>query len=80
MDWQKERLEIKAKSGSCKECYLDPICGGVWEEYIYHYGEEEFVPVRSMMSFMKAASKLQIKQRFLKSMIRGNVANDSRVD
>jgi len=34
IDWQKERISIKAKLKSCRECAYFHICEGIWREYI----------------------------------------------
>jgi MoaA/NifB/PqqE/SkfB family radical SAM enzyme len=45
MDWQKERLAIKAKASQCRNCKYFYVCEGVWEEYLRLYGSDEFKPV-----------------------------------
>ncbi len=34
IDWQKERISIKAKLPKCKNCKYFNICEGIWKEYI----------------------------------------------
>jgi len=34
IDWQKERISIKTKLKSCRECAYFHICEGIWREYI----------------------------------------------
>jgi len=46
MNWQKERLSIKAKAPQCKDCKYFFVCEGVWREYIELYGDREFEPIR----------------------------------
>jgi MoaA/NifB/PqqE/SkfB family radical SAM enzyme len=45
IDWQKNRLYMKAKTKRCAECKYFNICEGVWEEYIDFFGTDEFKPV-----------------------------------
>ncbi len=44
-DWEQIRLSAKSKSYKCVYCKYNPICEGVWSEYIVLYGEEEFIPI-----------------------------------
>lgn len=50
MDWQKERLSIKAKAPQCKKCKYFFVCEGVWMEYIELYGSKEFKPIKGKAS------------------------------
>lgn len=34
IDWQKERIKIKAKTKNCGDCVYFKICEGIWHEYI----------------------------------------------
>ncbi|QNU66188.1 radical SAM protein [Ruminiclostridium herbifermentans] len=61
-DWKKLRIEIKSKADICKECLMNMLCEGVWEEYISNYGQEEFVPLTDLKKFMSALTKIQTLQ------------------
>ena len=45
LDWTKVRRAIKRKGVSCQACSVDLICEGPWEEYVDHFGFDEFVPL-----------------------------------
>ncbi|MBN2094936.1 MAG: radical SAM protein [Candidatus Aenigmarchaeota archaeon] len=45
IDWQRNRISIKAKSKNCTNCKFFNICEGVWKEYLEKYGSEELKPV-----------------------------------
>jgi len=34
IDWQKERINIKTKTESCRKCVYFNLCEGIWKEYI----------------------------------------------
>lgn len=42
---QKNRRKYRYKAESCKQCKFDPICIGVWKNYVNFYGFDEFKPV-----------------------------------
>lgn len=63
-DWQKVRREIKSKAKVCEKCFFNEICEGVWQEYIYHYGEDEFKEVTDLKQFITALSKIQKLEEF----------------
>ncbi|MBN2094953.1 MAG: radical SAM protein [Candidatus Aenigmarchaeota archaeon] len=45
LDWQKERISMKAKPKDCRRCKLFGICEGVWKEYLTkNLLEKELVP------------------------------------
>lgn len=66
VDWSKRRLEIKSKAKACKKCYFNDLCEGVWEEYIHYYGEEEFIPVTEVKTFMNVLNKVQTLNKIKK--------------
>jgi MoaA/NifB/PqqE/SkfB family radical SAM enzyme len=45
INWQKERISIKAKLEKCRDCKYFNVCEGIWKEYlIYNY--ETLEPIR----------------------------------
>lgn len=36
----------RQKRAECKSCKHDPVCEGVWGNYLKRYGWDELVPVR----------------------------------
>lgn len=65
-DWQRVRLEIKAKARTCRNCLFDSLCEGVWKEYIHFYGDEEFQPVTNLKDFTFALSRIHVLDQFRK--------------
>ncbi len=45
IDWQKERIRIKAKTKKCRECIYFTVCEGIWQEYVQQ-GMDELKPVK----------------------------------
>ncbi len=64
IDWQKRRLEIKDKAKVCENCFFNQLCEGVWKEYIFYYGENEFTAVTDLGRFTKVLSKMEKLHKF----------------
>ena len=59
---QKNRRKYRYKAESCRQCRYDPICIGVWKNYVKIFGFDEFRPVlgekiHNSSVFMKQAYK-----------------------
>ena len=48
LNWDVERLDSKVKPSSCKECFMDYVCEGVWAEYAEYFGLKEFKPISDL--------------------------------
>lgn len=55
-DWQKERLNIKAKSKNCKKCIYFNLCEGVWCEY-FSQDINELIPIKKKNEHISAMIK-----------------------
>lgn len=41
-----QRTKARVKPAKCRKCYFLNRCEGIWKEYIKHYGDSEFNPVK----------------------------------
>lgn len=52
--WDELRPGMKEKPPACRACVFDPMCEGVWREYVAAFGVEELQPVgpRAVAEFL----------------------------
>jgi len=62
-DWNDLRIKIKGKIAVCNNCLFNPICEGVWSEYLDYRYPDDFIPIVADSKWKSLIKELTVPKK-----------------